>query len=43
MGLFQNSVVTKYLNSLDRQKTGASWAVFLEYFHNPEIRIVERG
>ncbi|WP_051929404.1 TaqI-like C-terminal specificity domain-containing protein [Flavobacterium sp. 83] len=38
MPLFQNSVVTKQLQSQDKIKLVAQWNVFKEHFHNPTIQ-----
>ncbi|MFA6101377.1 MAG: DNA methyltransferase [Victivallaceae bacterium] len=35
MALFQNSVISKYLQSLDRQKINAAYARFDKFFHDP--------
>lgn len=38
MPLFQNSVVTKQLQSQDKIKLVTQWNVFKEHFHNPTIQ-----
>lgn len=38
MSLFQNSVVTKHLQSQDKIKLSASWSVFKNHFQNPSIQ-----
>jgi hypothetical protein len=38
MSLFQNSVVTKHLQSQDKTKLSASWSVFKNHFQNPSIQ-----
>lgn len=38
MPLFQNSVVTKQLQSQDKTKLVAQWNVFKNHFHNPVIQ-----
>jgi len=38
MGLFQKSVLNKYLKSLDTTEINEKYAAFQEYFHNPEIQ-----
>lgn len=38
MPLFQNSVVTKQLQSQDKTKLVAQWNVFKNHFHNPAIQ-----
>lgn len=35
MALFQNSVINKYLQNLDRQTINAAYARFDKFFHNP--------
>ena len=38
MSIFQNSVVTKQLQSQDKTKLVAQWNVFTTHFHNPTIQ-----
>ena len=38
MPLFQNSVVTKQLQSQDKTKLVDAWNVFKNHFHNPTIQ-----
>jgi type I restriction-modification system DNA methylase subunit len=38
MPLFQNSVVTKYLQAQKREKVALRWNDFKAYFHDPEIQ-----
>jgi type I restriction-modification system DNA methylase subunit len=38
MSIFQNSVVTKQLQSQDKTKLVAQWNVFTTHFHNPAIQ-----
>jgi REP element-mobilizing transposase RayT len=38
MPLFQNSVVTKQLQSQDKNKLVAQWTIFKNHFHNPTIQ-----
>lgn len=38
MALFQNSVLNKYLNSLDDKKVSEAWKAFASHFHNPEVQ-----
>ncbi len=38
MPLFQNSVITKYLQAQIREKMALQWNVFKRYFHHPEIQ-----
>ncbi|MDI1321663.1 MAG: hypothetical protein PSV36_02875 [Algoriphagus sp.] len=38
MGLFQNSVLNKYLASQDHAQVNAAYGAFLTYFHHPIIR-----
>ena len=38
MSLFQNSVVTKYLQGQDKTKLFGSWIVFKNHFQNPTIQ-----
>jgi type I restriction-modification system DNA methylase subunit len=38
MPLFQNSVVTKYLQAQNRENVFAQWNAFTNYFQNPEIQ-----
>ena len=36
MSLFQNAVVTKYLQALNQDSINQKWNEFTTYFHNPE-------
>lgn len=38
MPLFQNSVVSKYLQTLDKTTLDIKWVDFKTYLHNPEIQ-----
>ena len=38
MPLFQQSVVKKYLNDLDKETLQQRWTVFTAHFHNPSIQ-----
>ncbi len=38
MSLFQNSVLNKYLATLDEQQLDAAWKKFTAHFHNPDIQ-----
>lgn len=38
MGLFQNSVLNKYLASQDHSQIHVAYGAYLTYFHNPIIR-----
>jgi len=38
MGFFQNSVINKHINALDKAVVNTAYAKFKEYFHNPEIQ-----
>ena len=38
MSLFQNSVVSKQLQSQDKTKLVAQWTIFKNHFHNPAIQ-----
>ncbi len=38
MGLFQNSVLNKYLATQDHSQVHAAYGAYLTYFHNPIIR-----
>ena len=38
MSLFQNSVVTKYLQNQDKTKLSGSWVVFKNHFQNSTIQ-----
>lgn len=38
MPLYQNSVINKYLKSLDSNLLASKWIDFKNYFHNPQIQ-----
>ena len=38
MSLFQQSVLKKYLNDLDKDYLQQLWTVFASHFHNPTIQ-----
>jgi len=39
MGLFQHSVLNKYLNEADRTKIKTAFQKLTDYFHNPVIQL----
>ena len=38
MPFFQNSVITKYLKTIDKQAISAAYTIFAEHFHNPILQ-----
>jgi hypothetical protein len=38
MSIFQKSLVTKYINKLDKDRIAEKWAIFKNHFLNPEIQ-----
>src|SRR5665213_3603866 len=38
MSFFQNSVINKYLNTLNKQEVSTAFAKFKHHFHNTEVQ-----
>lgn len=38
MAFYQNSVLTKYLNALNKDEVNQQWQLFKQHFHNPAIQ-----
>lgn len=38
MSLFQNTIVTKYLQTQPKERISKQWEIFQAHFHNPTIQ-----